>query len=217
MRRGWLLAFAAAIALAIAGLAVTMASDDRPEAFTLGVVPREVAAVLRSGEQVCQLPINVPADAAAAGLQIGTYRHPGQPLELTVRSRSGVSGRARLKGGYPDNSKQRARVGGIGAGQRISLCVRNLGRRRVALYGGTAGAARRTAAFLEGKYQPTDLTLVFYRQSPRSALAAVPDVFERASLFHATWIDSWLLWVMAAVVVIGVPLVLVRALAAAQD
>jgi hypothetical protein len=44
-------------------------------------------------------------------------------------------------------------------------------------------------------------------------LAALPDVMERAALFHPSWLEPWLLWVLAAIVLLGCPLLIVRALA----
>ena len=99
--------------LAVVGLIATMAADERDLAFTLGVRPDQVAVVLQSGSEACQRPIDVSADATSVEFQVGTYRRPGEPIEVTVRDASGLVGSARLRGGYPDNSRLRTRVGEI--------------------------------------------------------------------------------------------------------
>jgi hypothetical protein len=51
------------------------------------------------------------------------------------------------------------------------------------------------------------MTLVFKRK-PRSMLSALPDIIDRAALFHPSWFDAWMLWVLAASLVTLVPLLL---------
>jgi hypothetical protein len=215
MRNRWLLALAGTAVLAVVGLIVTMATDERGLAFTLGVRATQVATVLKAGDEACQRPIDVPADADSVEFQVGTFHRPGQPIEITVRSASGLLGNGRLPGGYPDNSRQSVKVDGIEKGERISLCVHNAGRSRLALYGGAPQAARTSAVFLEGREQPADLTLIFQREPPRSMLSLLPAVFERASLFHPGWVEDWLFWLIAAVVALGVPLTLALAMSSA--
>ena len=215
MRNRRVIALAAIAVLAIAGLGLVMSRDKRVLAFTLGVRATNVAAVVKPGEEACQRPIDASASASSVELQIGTFHRPGPPLELSVHTAGGPAGKGALRGGYPDNSRPRVNVAGIKEGERFFVCVRNAGQRRVALYGGAPGAARNSAVFLEGKEQPADLTLIFHRDEPRSVLSLLPTVFDRATLFTAAWIGPWLLWLMAAAVVIAVPLLLALALASA--
>jgi hypothetical protein len=212
--RGPLVLIALAV-LAVIGLIAIMATDKRDLAFTLGVRPTQVATVLRPGSEACQRPIDVSSEADSVEFQVGTYRRPGEPLEVMVRNASGRIGSARVPGGYADNSRLRVRVGEIKEGDRIAACIRNLGRSRLALYGGPDQAARTSALFLEGKPQPADITLIFHRES-RSMLSQLSDIFERAALFHPGWVGSWLFWVLAAAVALGVPLLLSLAMSTAE-
>jgi hypothetical protein len=201
--------------LAAIGLIAIMAADKRDLAFTLGVRPTQVATVLRPGNEACQRPIDVSSDADTVEFQVGTFRRPGEPLEVTVRNASGLIGSARVPGGYPDNARQFARVSEITDGDRIAVCLRNLGRSRLALYGGPDQAARTSALFLDGKQQPADMTLIFHGDS-RSMLTLLGDVFDRASLFHPSWVGTWLFWLLAAAVALGVPVLLALAMSSAE-
>jgi hypothetical protein len=214
MRSRWPLIFAGAVALALVGLLATMTTDKRGLAFTLGVQPQQVAAVLKTEQEVCQRPIDVSADAASVEFEAGTFGRPGPPLRTTVRT-DGESWSAVLPGGYPDNSRQRVRVGGIEEGNRISVCLRNLGKHPAALYGSGAGAARTSAAFLDGQELPGALMLVFHRSPSRSMFSLLPTVFERAALFHPGWTETWLFWFLAALLVTAVPVALALSLASA--
>jgi hypothetical protein len=61
----------------------------------------------------------------------------------------------------------------------------------------------------------TELAFELVRER-RSALAQLPDSFERAALFHPGWVGAWTFWVLTAAVLLGVPALLVRALRGAR-
>ena len=194
------------------------ALDERRLAFTLGVQPAQVAAVLDAGHTACQGPIDVPADSNAVAFMVDTAGKPGPPLAITARASNGeVVGRGRVDGGYAHRSNLQARVGGITRGRTFTLCFRNAGRRAVGIYGNGAAAARTSTATIDGVDAGTDLTLVFERADSRSMLAMLPDVFERASLWHPGWVGAWTFWMLLGLVVLGVPLLLWRALDSAEQ
>jgi hypothetical protein len=209
------LTLAAVVAAGLAVLIVVALTDKRDEAFTLGVRPAGVAAELRPGNRACEERIEVPEDFSSIELQIGTYRRPGAPLEVSVRERSAAGpelGRGSLQGGYPDVSRARIGVGQIDAGHQIAVCVQNGGERKVALYGNSGVAAPFSTLRVRGRTVDNDLTLVFHRSEKRSLIAELPDMFSRASLFEAGWVGAWTFWLLGLAVVGLVPLVLALAL-----
>jgi hypothetical protein len=216
MRRVALIAF---LALALAGLgtvAIVGASRERTLAFTLGVQPSTPLVVLRAGETVCQAPIAVPAAFDGVELQPGTSRAPASPLDVVVRRLpDGTTiARGRLTGGYAPARPATVSVGAVEAGGDVAVCVRNAGARRAALYGSGDLAARTSSALLDGRATGADIDLVF-RTSARSTLALVPDMLQRMALFRGGWIGPWLYWLLLAVVLLGVPALLIGALAQA--
>lgn len=214
------LTLAAVVALGLAVLIAVGLADRRGEAFTLGVRPGGVGAELRPGQRACEERIEVPEQFSAIELQIGTYRRPGVPLELTVHDRTAAGrelGAGDLAGGYPDVSRQLVEVGSIGAGRQVAVCVRNAGSRRVALYGNAGIAAPFSTLRVEGRSVDNDLTLVFHRSGERSLLAALPGAFRHAALFKAGWVGAWTVWLVALAVVGLVPLALALALRSLRD
>ena len=217
VRRSALVAFAAAFVLGLVGLLAVAALDERRLAFTLGVQPTQVAAVLGPGDTACQGPIDAPADAGSVRFPVESFGAPGPALQVFTLTAGGVGGRDSVPSGYRGRTTVAAHPGGIVAGQRIELCVRNTGSRKVALYGGAPAAARTSELKLAGRDAGTDLTLVFERGESRSMLAALGDAFERAALFHPSWVGAGLLWVLAALLVIALPVVLLLAVRAATN
>jgi len=217
MRRAALLAFALVVLGGTLALALVGASDRRTLAFTAGVLPQAPVVALAPGATVCQGPLPVAASFAAVELQVGTYGRAGQPLAVVVRDAAAgrVLAQGRLAGGYADVTRQQIDVGSVPAGRRIEVCARNAGARRVALYGTGDAASRVSTARLDGKPAGVDVDVVFRRSHPSGVLALVPDMLDRMALFKGSWIGAWVFWLLLAGVLLAVPLLLGRALAAA--
>jgi hypothetical protein len=219
MRRAGVTALLVTAGLGLLALLGVAARDDRDLAFTIGVRPTIVAAKLAPSAMVCQTGITVPDPFTRVRLRAGSSAGPGQPLDLRVlevgSNRELAHGR--LPGGYPNPTEQSARVGHVAAGQRIAVCVRNAGRHRALLYGNTAAAALPSEAWLGARRLHTDVAVVFLTDDRRSLLAQLPDVFERASVFRPSWVGPWVFWLLTALALIGVPLLLARALADSSD
>ena len=135
--RSGVIAFALVAAAALAGLVVVAITDDRELAFTLGVRPTQVAAVVEPGKRACQRPLDVSADARSVRFQVGTYGKPGP--ELAVEAGAGAQRAAGVvPAGYGDVTWQQVNLDReLRDGERIELCITNRGDRRVALYGRT--------------------------------------------------------------------------------
>jgi hypothetical protein len=200
-------------ALTIAALATRRTSL----AFTLGVGVAGPVATLERGDEVCQRPVDVPSGGAfdRIDLSVGTFHRAGSPLAVTVRDTAGeVLSAGSVPAGYPDLAREPVHQVGLGRvvqPGRVAVCVRNRGRRAVAIYGNVDVAARTSSAYRNGKPVGFDLALVFNRP-PRSKLSEVPAVFARASLFRFSWLRSWMYYVLLATLLLVGPWLLVRAL-----
>jgi hypothetical protein len=204
---------------AVAGLAVAfavVAGDDHDTAFTLGVAPGLPAAELRPEAEACQTPVPVAEAFDGVRMQVGTYRRQGSPLAVSIRTAdSGPEIAAgRVPGGYADVSQLEVELDStVAPGQRVAVCVRNAGQRKMAIYGGPELANGGTTVEIGGRDQKTDMTLVFTRP-PSSLLSQTPEIFERASLFRPVWIGPWAYWLLAGLLLVAVPALLARSLRA---
>jgi hypothetical protein len=219
MRRGGAAALLTTAALGLLALAIEAAGDKRDLAFTIGVVPSTPAVRLAPERMVCQGPIVVSEEFDRVGLKAGTPGAPGSPLTVSVVTLEGAPiASGRIEGGYAYPTEQSAEVGRVAAGQRVSVCIANDGDERVDVYGNAGVAALTSQALLNGRRPlDTDLTLVFLHSDRRSMLSQLGGVFERASVFRPGWVGAWTFWVLSAAVLIGVPLLLARALAESED
>jgi hypothetical protein len=211
MRRGGAAALLVTAAVGLVALAVEAAGDKRDLAFTLGVVPTIMAAELRPGATVCQAPIYVPDEFSRVSFRTGGF--PEQRLTVTV---IGIPSGRLLASGRATSSDPSAAVREVRAEQKVGVCVRNDGRQQVSLFGNAAAASPLSGAILGKRGLDTDVSFVF-RDERRSLLAQLPRAFERASVFRPGFVGAWLFWVLAAAVLIGLPLLLARALADAEE
>jgi hypothetical protein len=214
-RRATVAAFLVLAALGLGALALAAADAQRPIAYSQGVPPSHVAAVVAPGQEVCQTPIDLPNPTDAVSLQLGTDHRPGIPFGVIVRDSGGRPiARAANGGGYVDGSVRTVRFREVRGGQTISLCLRNTGRHPLLPYG--SEEAHDSGTIANGRKSPLDMALTFLRPRPRSLLSQVPDAFRRAALFRFDWVGPELYWVLGALLVLLVPGLLVFALARAQ-
>ena len=90
--------------------------------------------------------------------------------------------------------------------RRATVCVRNDGRRRIALVGTEEPrTATRSVTRISGVIQP-DLALTIYEPGRRSLLAAAGEILDRAALYKAGFLRGWMLAPLALLVLAGVPL-----------
>ncbi|HKP91986.1 MAG TPA: hypothetical protein VJT75_18605 [Thermoleophilaceae bacterium] len=213
--RAALLAFVAGVLV----LLVAAVTDKRHLAFSLAVRASQPGLLIQAGQEVCQRSIDVEEPFDEVSLLLATYFEPGPRLEMRVSDdRTGrVLASGVLPDGYPDS---RVSVTGLDrtvpAGGRATLCVRNAGTRKVAMFSGPYTDNETSSGAVDGRYVSYDLLVEFVRSKPRSTLSLIPDVFQRASLFHPAWVGPSTFWVLAGLLLLGVPLLLVRALSAAE-
>jgi len=197
-------------AAAVAAVAVTALADDRPLAFSRGVPPTGVVAELPRGNEACQRPIEVPADADTIRFTPAVPPRTTAALRVRVRTaaRPPASATVLVRGGR--QAAVRAPIG-VREGERVAVCVASHARGTVGLYGGPFQVAE-SALYVEGRPVAADLSLEFVRAEPRSALALVPAMLKRAALFNASWVAPGVLWALLVVFAAAVPVLLTVAL-----
>jgi GT2 family glycosyltransferase len=209
-------AFGVIAVVAIAALLLGAARDERPLAFTLGVAPSTEVISLKTGVEACQTPIEVLVGFRS--LEIATEDFSGR---ARVRVLDGRDQRVRLT----DVVVRRAAWDGrwlhvptapIGHGRLVSVCIENLGKRRMHLLGGSRISHLPSDAYVKGNDLEVDFAVVFERAKARSLLTLAPDVFERASLLRWPWLEPWMLWVLGLGVLLGVPALIGAALLRAE-
>jgi hypothetical protein len=207
MRSG-VIAIAAFVAAAVLAILLVAARDERDVAYAVGLPAIGPADRLEQGDELCRRSIEVPTAFQRVRVVTVTDGLPGPPLAVTVRPASGGgdTARARVAGGYPGGTVE-ARVGSWPAGARVTVCVRNLGVNEVVLLGLPPGVLLGDLGDVSTQVQPG---VVFVRDRPVATLSQVPEMLRRAALFKP--VAPWHLWLLLALVVLGLPTLLAAAL-----
>jgi len=218
MRSGAVAGVLAAFAVGLVLVVAIAATRESRLVYSIGTgALGPVADVKPGGGEVCKGPLAPPPEAFdRVVFTVGTYFRSGPPLEVLVRSvRSGrVLGRGRLAGGYPDIARapeHSVPVGELTPREPVDICVRNPGRRRVALYGAPGLSHRTSSLTADGTPINSDVAVRLERGDARSLLTRLPRVFEHAATFKAGWIGAWTFWLLALAVATAVPALLALA------
>ena len=221
--RSPVVALVAVAVAAAAAVAVVGATDERELAFTTNVRAVRTVVDVVPGSQACQTGLESAAEFDVVELLPGTGELPGPPLLVTAREaftyRELATGR--LPAGARDNQGVRVRLERpVPEGELFDLCVRNDGDRPVAFYGGPTRESPGHSVVGEPSAEvhpgKGDMKIVFLRSEPRSALAQLPDMFDRATRFRPDIVGEWTFWLLLVAVAAGIPALLAFALRATR-
>lgn len=163
-----------------------------------------------AGAEACLRNITLGARTGAAELKVATYGRPAVPFTVTVAWPEAAT-IARQPATYEDNVViSLPVVRRPGRDVRGSACVRNEGSRRMALYAAGDRTRRTAVSTVDGRRERVAFQLALYERAPASLAARAPDVAERMATFRP--VAPWVVWLLAGLVLLGVPLALAAAL-----
>jgi hypothetical protein len=165
---------------------------------------------LKAGEQACLDKAVVDEHAGRALITVGTYGRPPAPLRLSITGR-GLREVRRVPPTYAENLTFTVPVDPPDQAVVTTICIRNDGRRKIALYGDAERTSRSTTR-VDGKPVPANFAIAFAERKHHTLLERLPLAVERMQAFRPD--VTWLAWLVAVLFVIGMPLAAVWALAA---
>lgn len=166
------------------------------------------------GSQACMSPITLEPGTGyvAFGLRPSRPGRPGPPVEV-VLSAPGYRATAHVPGGYPGGAVALP-VASPSRTVEGTVCFVNRGRSTVLLDGSNEPrtVAARTGMVIGGRSTPGDVALTFLAAKRSSPLDELGRVFGHASNLTDRLVPVWLIWVIALLCAIGVPLGVLAAL-----
>ena len=160
---------------------------------------------LGGGQEACFPDAVMDTRSEQARFRVGTFGQAGAPLRLSIIAPGYRITRA-IPGTYADSEPLAIDVAPPPRATAVELCLANAGRRRVAIY---ASDDRTTAPYVtrvDGRPSPADPQWAFYERRPVSIAERLPVTADRLEAFRPWWVEPWLLWPLGVVVVLGVPL-----------
>lgn len=213
MRRAALLGGLLVLALGAALVVIPFVTRDRVVLASTPQPPAPTAislVELRSGQEACLDKAVLDEHSERAVLSVGTYGRAPSPLRLTITG-PGLREVKQIPPTYTDNLPISVPVDPPDKAVVTTICVRNDGNRKIALYGGSDRTSRSTTRVDGEPIGVTNFTIIFAEAGRHSLLARLPLAIERMQAFKP---DTPLLaWLVAVLFVIGMPLVVVWAYA----
>lgn len=182
-----------------------------------GTAQSTVAEVrIKKGQEACLTQVGMTPRTQVAVFTVLTHDgKPAQPLTLTA-SGDGYRATAAVDG-YVDG-KPVAQALDPPSGDLVGqVCWRNDGRRAVWLAGviDPRAASVRSQTLIDGQPGQPDVSLRFDERKPSSMLGHLTQGFERLALWKPGIVGPWLLWILAVLLVVALPVGAVWAYAAA--
>jgi hypothetical protein len=157
------------------------------------------------GQTACSGNVAVDPRAEVASLHVITLGHAAPALTLTLRG-TGYSATAAIAGGYRDDSDVTARVPPPAAATIVQACVHNEGRVRIALAASSDRTRSRSITSVDGRLTGKSAWLSFQEARPHSRLARAGATIGRMSVFRPGVVGPWLLWPLAVLFPLGIPI-----------
>jgi hypothetical protein len=155
----------------------------------------------------------ISAESRRMRFKVGTYGKPGPPLAVTLRA-PGYTARSGVRSGFEDNSSLQVALPAPPGGRLATVCIRNDGQHRVAFYAAGDSARSRVHATVNGKREHATPTLSFAEARPVSIAQRAGVTAGRIAVFRGLLDHAWVVWLLAGLMLAGVPLLVAAGLAA---
>lgn len=212
------LAFYVAGAALFAGIVAVPFLDKQRDTPTAVPSPSPLVAtaldILDPAARLCMTDVAISAQSEQVRFMVGTYHKPGPPLLVTIRG-EGFAGSERVAGGYDDNVTLAVPVPRPSSSRLVTVCIRNAGRRKIALYAAEDRAQSRVNVFLNGERANATPTLHFHEAGQVTIAGRAGVTAGRIAVFRGFLDHAWVVWALALLGVCVLPVLLAAALAAA--
>jgi hypothetical protein len=89
----------------------------------------------------------------------------------------------------------------------VTICIRNAGPQAVGLFASSEQRSRsRSIAFVGKRSTGKSIWFAFYEPSGRAITERIPATIERMTVFRPHWVKAWMLWIVAALFLVGMPI-----------
>jgi hypothetical protein len=164
--------------------------------FTATTIP------LRPGQRACLDRAVVDQHSEQARLLV---HGRAVPLELSL-SGAGYRAAARVPATYADSRPFEVAVHPPAGPVEVTICVRNAGTRRIALFASDDRTKSRSQVRVDGRAVAPNFDIVFTERRPVSIAERLPASLQRASAFRFFGISPVTLWPLLILFAVSVPL-----------
>src|SRR4051812_30917743 len=172
---------------------------------------------LAPGSLACMTDVTIDTNAGLAQFVAIPGSQAAPPLRVSARGPDGYQSPAvQLSGGYRNPTPQTAAIRPPTRALIGEVCVRNVGRVAVSLVGTTEKrTSGRERTVIDGRRVAPDVQLQLLQNRTRTLLEEAPETLQHMATFKGPLVSSGLHWLLLLLVVLGVPVLVIAAVASA--
>ena len=164
-----------------------------------------------SGEELCLQDVTAVPGALLAQLRVSINGREPVPLTLRMFGSGGYFALARIPPTYRDDDVLNVPIDGPARPVHARACVRNDGRHAVAFY--AAPDASPTLAAEIDRSNVDDNPVLRLLEAERGTIGGhAARIAEQVTVFRPPFVGAWLVWLLALLVVVGLPALVTLAL-----
>jgi hypothetical protein len=198
----------ALMAVALLGWGIPWLTKQRQDTTSTPTPPPFAAIApiaLKGGSVVCEDQVALSPQTGAAVVLSARFTGDGPPLRV-VASAPGYEGDATVPAGYRADQALRVALPAPPRNAIGTVCIRNTGRRAIALQGTTEGRIQnRSTTSVDDKVITAKLSLVLTESRDRSLADRPGEVLDRVAAFKPPYVGRVSLALLALLVLLGVP------------
>jgi hypothetical protein len=143
--------------------------------------------------------------------RVSTPDRPAPQLTVTLKG-PGYEATAVIPPGLLDTQTAQAPIPAPPTDVPVRVCIRNDGKTPIALFASTDRTRSRSSTVIDGETTLASVWFSFYEPQWRAISERVPLTIDRMTVFRPGYVTSWVLWVIAVLFLVGVPVGVVWAL-----
>jgi hypothetical protein len=166
---------------------------------------------LDPGHPVCFGDVVAERHSEFVQFRVSAPNGPAPQLTVTLTG-PGYAAKAVIPPGLQDTQTAQAPIPAPPADVPVRVCISNDGKTPIALFASTDRTRSRSASVIDGNTNFASVWFAFYEPRWRAISERVPLTIDRMTVFRPGYVTSWVLWIIAVLFLVGVPIGVVWAL-----
>jgi hypothetical protein len=166
---------------------------------------------LAPGKPVCFDDAVAERHSEFVRFRVSSPEGPAPQMTVTIKG-PGYDATAVIPAGLLDTQTAQAPIPAPLVDVPVRVCIRNDGETPIGLFASNDRTRSRSIAKIDGKSTNQSVWFAFYEPRWRAIGERVPLTIDRMTVFRPAWVHSWLLWIIAVLFLVGIPIAVVWAL-----
>jgi len=166
---------------------------------------------LDPGHPVCFRDVVAERHSEILQYRVSAPNGPAPQMTVTLKG-PGYEAKAVIPPGLLDGQNAQAAIPAPPTDVPVRVCIRNDGKTPTALFTSADRTRSRSLAHIDGHTIQASVWFAFYEPRWRAISERVPLTIDRMTVFRPGYAAPWVLWIIAVLFIVGVPIAVVWAL-----